>query len=235
MSEILSTIEKVNNRLVVIEAIQESRNRIINQIDEESSILENIKKEKKLYESSSHAILKFMEACRDKSKSIFEDIGTTALGAVFGEGYQLKINYSESHKSSVADIFISAPTKYDEQIEIELERCGGGLIDLISMVFCISQLELLHPVIEGPILSDEYFKYLSDDLRPQAAEVLRETLNPDNNGAEGIGRQLIMITHAKEFLEYADKVFLVKKISDRTEVEDISSDYICSDKRQKVE
>lgn len=226
MQDIQSLIDIVNKKIHSYELSIENRKSLLNQIDNYNNELETIKKDKKNHEEASSAILKFLEACRNKSKSVFEELGTSALASVFGEGYELEIVYNESHKSPVADIDISIPTKYEEKITVSLDQCGGGMIDLVSMVFCISQLELLHPRLEGPILSDEYFKYLSDDMRAPAAEVLCETLKPDGKGADGDGRQLIMITHAKEFFDYADRIFHFKKVGDASVVEDVSNRYI---------
>lgn len=226
MISVQEMIDATNKQIATLEIQQETRKMLAEQIKQDRQDLEKLREEKKNHEEASAALLKFLEACRDKSKSVFEDLGTTALESVFGENYALEISYDVNRNSSVADINISIPTKYDENIVVSLDQCGGGMIDLVSMVFCISQLELLHPRLEGPILSDEYFKFLSDDLRAPAAEVLRETLNPDMKGANGKGRQLLMITHAKEFLEYADKIFHFRKVGDRTSVEDITSRYI---------
>lgn len=226
MENIQSLIDVVNKKVLSYEISQENRKNLLKQIEKYEKELEDIKTERKNHEEASGAILKFLEACRNKSKSVFEELGTSALASVFGEGYELEIVYNESHKSPVADIDISIPTKYNEKITVSLDQCGGGMIDLVSMVFCISQLELLHPRLEGPILSDEYFKYLSDDMRAPAAEVLCETLKPDGIGAEGEGRQLIMITHAKEFFDYADRIFYFRKAGEASSVEDVSSRYM---------
>jgi len=204
---------------------QSKREDILSKIEETKENLEKIKKEKAIHEESSSMILQFMETCRDKSKSVFEELGTTALSSVFGEGYDLKIEYSENRRSSVANINIGIPIENNEKVSIDLDQCGGGMVDLLSMVFCISQLELMTPTIEGPILSDEYFKFLSDDLRAAATEVILEIINPDNAGAAWSGRQLIMITHAKEFLQYADKIWYFRKIGDTSHVEDVSQKY----------
>lgn len=203
-------------------------------IDRDKKSLEELEKEKTILEESQKALMLFLEQGKQKSKEIFEQIGSVALADVFGEGYRLSIEYDEKYATSHAEVRVTMPTIYGEEITTGLANRGGGLNDLVSMAFRLCQLNLISPEPQGPLMADEAFKHLDKPRRPDCAAAMRAVLNPDNNGAEGEGRQLIFTTHAEEFLSpneegvvFPDKVFRchLNKKENRTVIEDVTDEF----------
>jgi DNA repair exonuclease SbcCD ATPase subunit len=60
------------------------------------------------------------------------------------------------------------------------------------------------PPSRPTIVLDEPFKHLSQDLRPKAAEMLKEI-------SSKLGLQIIMVTHDVDLVEAADRLFLVSQ------------------------
>lgn len=83
-----------------------------------------------------------------------------------------------------------------------MDANGGGLVDLISFALRLSAWTLSQT--DNVIVLDEPFKFLSENLRPVAGEILRKL-------RKKLGLQFIMVTHDPLMVEIADKVFEVKK------------------------
>lgn len=87
---------------------------------------------------------------------------------------------------------------------------GGGLVDVVSLALrlCLYSLEKS----DNLIVLDEPFKFLSVDLRPKAALLLKEL-------SYKLNLQFIIITHIPEIEEVADKLFKVQKVDGVSRVE----------------
>jgi len=225
-----------NNMLNKLSAMQGKRDIVKKNIAYLKSQIVELEKEKNITEEASRALLLFLESGKEKSKAIFEEIGTIALSEVFGDGYELSIDYSEKWSASSAEIRITAPTGDDElTITTGLATRSGGLNDIVSIAFRLCALNLLSPEPQGPLIADEAFKHLSKPYRPACAFVLRSVLNPDGKGAETNGRQFIFSTHADEFIQandegiiFADKVFrfTLDRSKNMTIVRDVSNEFV---------
>lgn len=82
------------------------------------------------------------------------------------------------------------------------DASGGGPIDVASYGLRLSSLSLNKPPIRPILLLDEPFKFLSAARLPAAGRMLSETSNK-------LGIQIIMVTHIKELVGSADKIFKV--------------------------
>lgn len=216
------------------------RQECINSLEKNKKTVVDLEIEKSLTEEAQKSILLFLENGKEKSKIIFEEIGTIALSEIFGDGYSLSIEYAEKYSTSSAEIKVTAPAlENDLTIKTGLSTRSGGLNDVVSIAFRLGALTLFHPEPEGPLMADETFKHLSSKLRPLCASVLRSVLNPDSLGATGTGRQFIFSTHAEEFLlsgnegtSFADKVlrFALNRKTNTTIIEDVTDEFTAGKK-----
>ena len=67
------------------------------------------------------------------------------------------------------------------------------------------------PKSRNVLILDEPFRYLSSNLLPRASEMLKQI-------SEQLELQIIMVTHATELAEEADKIFEVSIKQGRTEI-----------------
>jgi len=191
---------------------RDRREYLIKDIKQSEKKIHELVSTKEAYQKASELVFSFMEQGRERSKTIFEITGSSALELIFGKGNKLDIEYGQRGNSSIATMRALVPFENGLYLPTPLTQKGGGYNDVVSAAFAIAQLEIIQPRLEGPLMADETFKHLDSPRHPLAAQMLRGTLNPDDLGAEGEGRQLIFNTHSKHFLPYADKIIHVEML-----------------------
>ena len=99
--------------------------------------------------------------------------------------------------------FVLVDNKTSQPDDDILSGFGGGLVDVVSLALRLC----LHTLEKGDnlIVLDEPFKFLSVDLRPKAAQLLKEL-------SHKLNLQFVIVTHIPEIEEVADKLFRVQKI-----------------------
>jgi predicted ATP-dependent endonuclease of OLD family len=208
----LETTKKLQNMIASLKSQKERREYLIKDIEQSEKKITELNATKAAYQKASELVFAFMEQGRERSKSIFEITGSSALGLIFGAGHKLEIEYGQRGNTSIATMRALLPAAEGLHLPVPLTQKGGGYNDVVSAAFAIAQLEIIQPRLEGPLIADETFKHLDAERQPKAGQMLRGTLNPDNEGAEGEGRQLIFNTHSKHFLPYADKIIYVEML-----------------------
>ena len=142
-----------------------------------------------------------------------ESIVTNALCGITGEPYGFKVELTQSSGAWSVAFKVISPSG----IELDpIDQCGGGIADIVSMTLRIAVLEMYEPRIEGPVLWDETFKYLSKDYIRTAVEWIRQYMSR-------MKRQVILVTHVPEFADGADKVFEVQPQGDTSKVIDVTA------------
>jgi len=125
-------------------------------------------------------------------------ITTSALEAVFPDPYEFKLEFVERGEKTEADAYF---LKNGEQID-PMSGSGGGAVDIAAFSLRASVWRLKPS--RAVLILDEPFRFLSRDLQPRAAEMLKEI-------SKKLKLQIIMVTHNEDLLECADKVFMVKQ------------------------
>ena len=150
-----------------------------------------------IFEKSTLLLQKASETAREYIKNHFENIVSFALQAIYNESYQFKIKFTTLRNAVNIQFFVLTP---ENPILISPQDSrGGGVVDVISLALRIAMLEFYSPRIEGPILLDESLKHLSAKHIPATANFLKAI-------RDRIHRQIIFITHQRDFGEYADKI-----------------------------
>lgn len=155
-----------------------------------------------IFEKATILLQKASETAREHIKNHFENLVSYALQAIYNENYQFKIKFSTLRNAVNIQFFVITPE--NPALIAPQDSRGGGVVDVISLALRIAILEFYVPRIEGPILLDESLKHLSAEHIPDAANFLKAI-------KERIHRQLIFVTHQKDFGEYADKIFKVEQ------------------------
>jgi DNA repair exonuclease SbcCD ATPase subunit len=134
-------------------------------------------------------------------------IVSLALSAIFPDPYTFELEFVERRNRTEADLWF---VKDGEKMK-PIDSSGGGPLDVASFALVCSFWSL-----EGkkrPVLAfDEPMKFLSRDLQPKAALMIREL-------AARLGLQFIITSHIGELLDSADRVFEVTIDNGKSRVE----------------
>ena len=128
-----------------------------------------------------------------------EEIVTTALEAVFDNPYSFRMDWSIKRGKVECAFYLER----DGKRYTPLSSVGGGVIDVASFALRIAMWSLQRPRSRPVIILDEPFRFLSRDLQPRAASIVK-TLS------DRLGIQFIIVTHSPFFEQAAgsgDKIF----------------------------
>lgn len=139
-------------------------------------------------------------------KFFIEDIVKSCMDAVFPDMYDFELVYEIKRGKTEANLKF---TKDGKEIDI-MNASGGGLIDVASLGLRMAAWSL--STSDNVLILDEGLKFLSRDLQPRAAEILKEL-------SAKLDLQIIMVSHAPELLAVADKLFTVTQKDGVSKVE----------------
>jgi len=158
---------------------------------------------------------KVSEFARTQVVSRIESVVTAALLAVFGEGYEFRIGMKTVGNQATAEWQVVSNYDGVEVVSGVEDSRGGGIVDIVSLALRLVMLELLRPKPEGPIILDEIAKMVSRTYLSNLGYFLKQY-------AQKTGRQIIMVTHADQLAEVADKCYQVTQKDGISEVKQIS-------------
>lgn len=131
-----------------------------------------------------------------------------ALAAVYDDPYKMVAKFEITGRGNTE---CHLGFERGENIIKPLDASGGGPIDIGSFALRIGSWSLAQPRSRSIILTDEPFKWI-DKKKIQgtetttmhlAGQMLKEVTKPP---PDGLGLQIIMITHIEELIECADRV-----------------------------
>ncbi len=140
---------------------------------------------------------KTSEFSREQLKARIEETVTAALLAIFGEGYEFKINMRQIGGQPAAEWQVISQYGDAEVAANPEDARGGGIVDVVSLALRLSLLELARPKVRGPVIFDEPAKMVSAEYLSNMAEFLKQYAAKAN-------RQIILVTHSGSLAEVAD-------------------------------
>lgn len=152
-----------------------------------------------LYKKSAAVMAIVQEITKEKAKITFEKLVTYAMRFICQEEFDFEIEFGKRGNLPEANFKIKT-ADFKDYHDIKNTN-SGGIINILALAMRIVLLELKRPRIEGPLILDESFTNLSEGYLARASEFL-------NVICDKIGRQIIMVTHKKEFIE--NEVNLIK-------------------------
>lgn len=166
-------------------------------IDTKKDIIRN-KKELKYHEQAREIIREVGLKTQEQLQYHISEITTLALAAVFPDPYELKAVFVQRRNKTECDLLLER-----DGMEIKpLDAAGGGVVDVAAFALRIASWSMARPKTRPVLILDEPLRYLSADLLPKASAMIKQI-------SEDLGLQIIMVTHAEELIECADKVFRV--------------------------
>jgi DNA repair exonuclease SbcCD ATPase subunit len=190
---------------------------VLNQ--QEKDLEENIKRskeqEKKLIQSK-QLLTDTIEFARKEAKFIIESLVSKSLQYVFEDPeMKFEIIIKPYKNRTDCDFLIMHKGKTLDP----LESNGGGIVDIICFILRIALIQASNNISlqdeedsvevnnEAPLILDEPFKHLSEEYVPKIGNFLREL-------SLKLDMQIILITHNKQLMQYADKKFIVEQGDD---------------------
>lgn len=189
---------KLNKSIGKLESL-EYRKKII---EDNLSIL--VKRQQALEEAQAFIQLIAKET-QEQLKYNISDIVNLALDTCFPGEYKFDVIFEiKRGRTEARLVFLKNGIEIDP-----MTASGGGVVDLVSFALRISAWSLGNT--DNIIILDEPFRFLSKDLQSRAGEIMKRL-------SEKLKIQLVISTHIQDIINYADKVFELKKINDVSKV-----------------
>jgi DNA repair exonuclease SbcCD ATPase subunit len=183
-----------------------------------------LKQEASYAEDARAVIQTVAQATQKQLEYHISEIVSLAMAAVFDSPYTLRLVFTPRRNKTEADIFFE---RDGEQFR-SLDASGGGAVDVAALALRVAMWSLRRPRSRNTLILDEPGKFVSADLRPKMAAMLSEI-------SKRLNLQLIIVSHAEEYIEAADKCFKVTIHNGVSNVVDIDKDGVYATKRTKVE
>jgi DNA repair exonuclease SbcCD ATPase subunit len=145
-------------------------------------------------------IQKVAQETQNQLRYHIEDIVNVALGTCFLDEYDFQVLFEIKRGRTEASLVL-----YKNGFEIDpMNSSGGGLVDILSLGLRIAAWTLGDT--RNTLILDEGLKFLSRDLQPRAATILKEL-------SEKLGIQILMVSHSESLIDCADKRYEVKLLN----------------------
>lgn len=181
-----------------MEQLKGKKAQILQTIDQLQDDLKDHQKDLRRHEEAREVIREVGLKTQQQLQYHIGDITSLALSAVYTDPYTLVAEFVQRRNRTECDLYF---TRNEERMD-PLDASGGGVVDVASFALRVASWSMQRPRSDNVLILDEPFKNLSADLLPRAGEMLRQI-------SEKLGLQIIMVTHAEQLTEDADRVFTV--------------------------
>jgi DNA repair exonuclease SbcCD ATPase subunit len=150
------------------------------------------------YENSIKARLVLQDKAQKLQKKVEHCLGslvTMALASIFNDPYTCIVEFVKKRNKTECEIWLE---KHGERMKA-LDSSGGGISDVASFALRVAFLSMTKNA-RNTIICDEPFKFVSNDNIPRCCEMVK-MLSDERN------LQFIIVTHIRELIRVADKVF----------------------------
>lgn len=214
--------ERLNNCMKAIKAFEYDIkmeeiliNDLNNRINSMTDTIYELKENKDILEEVARLFQKFSEQEQMEVQKKFESVISYALQIIFkGVFKEFKLV-----NSVVRNQFVIKPTLVficdgKETVTDIMESHGGGVSNVIGFLLKLLTLVFQSNKFRPVLFLDESFANLSAEYVPMIAQVINKLVNE-------LGRelQIVLVTHQKEFIDYADTVYKFTKPKSYTVVE----------------
>ncbi len=187
------TILQIRN---ILEQLKGSKSLIERSIEESNQLLEEKRRDLQRHEEAREIIREVGMKTQKKLQYHIGDVTSLALEAVFDNPYELVAKFIQRRNKTECDLVFER----DGDRMDPMDASGGGVVNIASFALRVASWSMQNPRSNSTLVLDEPFSNLSPDLHSRASAMLREI-------SEKLELQLIMVTHADELVECADRVF----------------------------
>jgi len=129
------------------------------------------------------------------------NITNTGFAAIMDDPYEMKLEFVTLRGQSEGQLSFYRDGETCEPLSAAGEG-GGGAVDIAAFGLRLGMFSLSG--LRGVIIADEPFRYVSGDLQPRVASLLRSI-------SSRLRIQMFIVTHEEELQEAGDIVFRVNK------------------------
>ena len=147
-----------------------------------------------LMEKVQIVLRKASDYARRQAKQHIEEIVSSALTVVFGDGCRFRLDVVERASRVEVDYYLIKDGEERQLKPPDFNR-GGGVVDVISLALRLAVCEL--EKVDGILLCDEVGKHVSKEYAPNVAYFLKQY-------SERFARQILLITHNAELASIGD-------------------------------
>lgn len=119
------------------------------------------------------------------------------LSFIFGESYTFKSFLNVSGKDVRLDFTVNKDGKDLSTVE---DSCGGGVVDVVGLLLRLFFIVSMKDSVMPFLILDTALIQLSDEFVPRMSKLLKDV-------CDGLGIQLVLITHTNLFGEFADALY----------------------------
>lgn len=186
--------------LSILNRAKGSKELLENEVESLSGKIESLKQQLFEHEKAREVIKEVGIKTQEQLQYRISDITTLAMESVFPEPYQLSVEFVQRRNKTECDLLF---VRDDMKIE-PLSASGGGTVDVAAFALRIASWSLQRPTSRGVIILDEPMRFVSENLKDKASQMIKEV-------SEKLGIQFIIITHEPKLAAFADRTFEVKK------------------------
>ena len=149
------------------------------------------------YKDTRAVLNEAVKIVHQKFKSEIESVITRSIQTIFNRNFLFELQYEEKRNGIESNIVILEDR---EEIDPKTEM-GGSVVDIVSSTFRFILWWISSPRPRNTFILDEPYRFLGDYM-DLAGMILKEL-------SQVLGFQVILITHDKRLLKYADRIFHV--------------------------
>lgn len=179
-----------------------------NQLKVAVDIKEKMKKRHEAGLKARKLVQKVAKETQQKLEGHIGNLVTIAEAAVFPEPYEFEVEFVERRNQTECDMYF---VKDGNRMNPILSS-GGGALDVASFALRCAfwSLKKTRPTL----LLDEPFRNVSADLQLMCVDMLKYI-------RDNLGIQIIIVSHLRNLIGAADKVFRVEKVDGVSNVEEV--------------
>ena len=187
-------MNSLEQHISYLEQRKGKKKRLLEEISNMKKNILSYKQQKEQIEVSLAILKKIAKQTQDEIVFHISNIITMALNSIFEENYEFKLEFIERKNRIESNMYLLKNGKKTDPLNAN----GGGIVDVISFALRISIWNLVKN--RNTIILDEPFKYISRDLQVKAGKMLKLL-------SEKLELQFIIISHDKNIIDSADKMF----------------------------
>ena len=195
--------EELNNKKAKLKVLEDRKKELELLVEEEN-------KKREVKRNACILISSVTKRALEEVSHRFENTVTPILEHVLGNGYALKIKWSQSsNKMPSAEFLVKSPFKSGDSIYVNPRFRGGGVRDVVGFSLRFAFLSMANN--KGFIVLDESFSQLDRGKRWDLSQILKYI-------QKKLGNQIIFITHDEEYANIADLVITVSNTGCRSTI-----------------
>ena len=191
-------MSKVKELRTRVEQLRGERAKIQGQLKETKREIRELRSQLRNHERAREVVREVGLKTQQQLQYHVSNITSLALEAVFSDPYELVVEFVERRNKTECDLWFQ---RDGERVK-PLLAAGGGAVDVASFALRVACWSMYRPRSRNVLVLDEPFRYLSTDLLPKAAEMLKQI-------SDKLGLQILMITHSEELAQEADRMYRI--------------------------